>query len=540
MLRPRRGSGEIMPRHASRRRRLHRSIALIVPLAILAVSATPALSVPSPGTPAPNAEGWVGEIKVYSKGSSSSPGKTASWDTSQYFITGNPGRAAIESFSTSTSLLQLCSTGPPTDLIQEYRTNGTGIGNTPLEVRNGSIYTGWHVADQPRVAGELRSFYCGGRASGGIATPHTDFLSTSTYGSCGPTGLNAEANTYGTMAVPPNTQSFDFSRSCEGRRVTGDAVFATHTIIQYRAKRADCNLAVDSDRDGVGDCAEYDAGTDPLNGNPAAAPTAPPTTTGPPATGEPAPRLSRGKNPILTTANPSKTSETLKILKDVIKSVANWKKALANRNKAPYNQMDFGEDGCSQPGWTKPIPQFGFEKACIRHDFLYRNALWMGVFNEYKAESDAAFRKELMAICAKKPLLVENRCRQQATAFVAAVRSAGGKSVPKVTKSWKSTVSVSLYSVFQPIGNFYIRGVLTDLKADGKSVRLQVSADQQAGADPDFETVARSNKGKGVPVYVDYSFNGIQGLRAIKYQICVDSNRPDAEECSPVYRIQKP
>lgn len=251
-------------------------------------------------------------------------------------------------------------------------------------------------------------------------------------------------------------------------------------------------------------------------------------------------RVIRGANSTLPTAAPSNTPANLQILKDAIASKAKWDTIKSKRTQAPYKAMDFAQDGCSQPGFTKPIPQYDFTPACVRHDFNYRNAMWMGVFNKYKKASDDAFRTELLRFCEEKVArLVRPACRTQATTFAQAVATAGGLAAPEKASSWDSAARVRVHAVFQPVDNFYIRGVLEDTKSDGHGVRLEASPAQN-GFNPLYRTVARNSKGKGTVVFFDFSYNGVENLKGVFFRLCVDSDRDDPQECGPRFYVNKP
>lgn len=109
-------------------------------------------------------------------------------------------------------------------------------------------------------------------------------------------------------------------------------------------------------------------------------------------------RVIRDANSALATAIPS-SGEPLKILNDSSRSQADWKHIKGNRNKAPYKQMDFAEDGCSDPTKALKGAAFDFTRLCVRHDFGYRNALWSGVFNKKRPQIDKAFYADMVLDC---------------------------------------------------------------------------------------------------------------------------------------------
>jgi len=250
----------------------------------------------------------------------------------------------------------------------------------------------------------------------------------------------------------------------------------------------------------------------------------------------------RGINKVRATATPAKTPEHIKILEKVIESRAYFTRIKRDRKKAPYKEMDWAQDGCSAPGAANIVlgKRFEFTPACIRHDFGYRNALWMGLFNKYKARVDTAFHSEMTLYC-KAEFSGEDRadCVHKANLYYKAVKKFGGSSVPEVASMWDDRVRVRVVTVFQPADNFYVRGRLEDMSVDGYSVRLEVSA-AQTGRNTPYRTISRNAGGAGTSVIFDYSFNGMQNLKGIFYKICIDSDRSDDEECSPRQYIDKP
>lgn len=89
-------------------------------------------------------------------------------------------------------------------------------------------------------------------------------------------------------------------------------------------------------------------------------------------------------------------------------------------------RMDWSDDGCSAPVFGSEKPWFDFREACERHDFGYRNAKRLGVFDGYKERIDVVFAKDLYDSCQEQAWWERKQCKFTAGLFVAAVRAAGG------------------------------------------------------------------------------------------------------------------
>lgn len=114
----------------------------------------------------------------------------------------------------------------------------------------------------------------------------------------------------------------------------------------------------------------------------------------------------------------------------------------------PYAGLNWSQDGCSAP-WYAALLTFGmtalysqtFDSACRLHDFAYRN---IGRFsnaaqvasgqtalvdqNALRAEVDARFRANMIAICEKKDWIMRGTCKNWANTFADAVRNHGQSS----------------------------------------------------------------------------------------------------------------
>ena len=89
-------------------------------------------------------------------------------------------------------------------------------------------------------------------------------------------------------------------------------------------------------------------------------------------------------------------------------------------------RMDFSDDGCSAPVLGSEGPWFHFREACERHDFGYRNAKRLGVFDTYKERIDLLFADDMLAACQEEAWWQRRPCRWMAGVYFGAVSIAGG------------------------------------------------------------------------------------------------------------------
>ena len=87
--------------------------------------------------------------------------------------------------------------------------------------------------------------------------------------------------------------------------------------------------------------------------------------------------------------------------------------------------MDYSDDGCSAPMGSS-APWFDFREACERHDFGYRNAKRLGLFDGYKRRIDAIFARDMYDACREEAWWERKACRFMAATYSSAVRVAGG------------------------------------------------------------------------------------------------------------------
>ncbi len=93
-------------------------------------------------------------------------------------------------------------------------------------------------------------------------------------------------------------------------------------------------------------------------------------------------------------------------------------------------RMDYSDDGCSVPILGSDADIFGFEAACERHDFGYRNSKRLGLFDGYKRTVDAVFGRDLYDTCEDVIVFARKQCKTMAAAYYSAVRVAGGHCDP--------------------------------------------------------------------------------------------------------------
>ncbi len=89
-------------------------------------------------------------------------------------------------------------------------------------------------------------------------------------------------------------------------------------------------------------------------------------------------------------------------------------------------RMDWSDNGCSSPIGSE-APWFHFREACERHDFGYRNAKRLGLFDGYKERIDAIFAKDMADSCEEEAWWEKKQCKFTATIYFSAVKVAGGK-----------------------------------------------------------------------------------------------------------------
>ncbi|MHB1130697.1 MAG: phospholipase A2 [Ilumatobacteraceae bacterium] len=98
-----------------------------------------------------------------------------------------------------------------------------------------------------------------------------------------------------------------------------------------------------------------------------------------------------------------------------------------SRLRRIFPHLDWTTDGCSAPIVGESGRSFNFRRACMRHDFGYRNYKTHGMFTtDSRILIDEQFRRDLDALCAPKVRTFKVRCTAWAEIFFAAVRLAGG------------------------------------------------------------------------------------------------------------------
>jgi Prokaryotic phospholipase A2 len=92
--------------------------------------------------------------------------------------------------------------------------------------------------------------------------------------------------------------------------------------------------------------------------------------------------------------------------------------------------FDWTSDGCSTPlpvGLGDTGRSFDFRAACQRHDFGYRNAPRLGVWNSAeRARIDARFLADMRTDCSPRPWTQKVSCLGWAQTYYRAVRAFGG------------------------------------------------------------------------------------------------------------------
>ena len=100
--------------------------------------------------------------------------------------------------------------------------------------------------------------------------------------------------------------------------------------------------------------------------------------------------------------------------------MADFQRAKAN-HPSPF---DWNDNGCSSP--IDISGTYNFNKACERHDFGYRNAKRLGVFDQLKDRIDLVFAMDMRASCEDVFVFARKNCRFMATLYYAGVSGAGG------------------------------------------------------------------------------------------------------------------
>ena len=89
-------------------------------------------------------------------------------------------------------------------------------------------------------------------------------------------------------------------------------------------------------------------------------------------------------------------------------------------------RMDYTDDGCSAPVLGSRGLSYDFTESCERHDFGYRNAKRLGVFDQLKDRIDLVFAMDMRASCEDVFVFARKNCRFMATLYYAGVMGAGG------------------------------------------------------------------------------------------------------------------
>ena len=89
-------------------------------------------------------------------------------------------------------------------------------------------------------------------------------------------------------------------------------------------------------------------------------------------------------------------------------------------------RLDYTDDACSAPLVGSKGPFWNFTEACYRHDFGYRNAKRLGVFDDYKERIDLVFARDMMSHCETR-VLAQRQCRTMALAYFQGVDKLGGR-----------------------------------------------------------------------------------------------------------------
>jgi hypothetical protein len=119
-------------------------------------------------------------------------------------------------------------------------------------------------------------------------------------------------------------------------------------------------------------------------------------------------------------------SEQRDLLDQAIEAEMAAFQAIKGSEEAQDPRMDYSDDGCSAPVTGSRGASYDFTEACERHDFGYRNAKRLGLFDGYKRRIDAVFARDMYSSCEDRFVLYRKHCRFMAAIYYAGVRGAGG------------------------------------------------------------------------------------------------------------------
>ena len=88
-------------------------------------------------------------------------------------------------------------------------------------------------------------------------------------------------------------------------------------------------------------------------------------------------------------------------------------------------RLDWSTDYCSAPLVGSSGASFDFTRACLRHDFGYRNYDRLGLFARRKDYVDDRFLADMRDHCAERPEGERHRCLAWARVFYEAVHRLG-------------------------------------------------------------------------------------------------------------------
>jgi len=92
-----------------------------------------------------------------------------------------------------------------------------------------------------------------------------------------------------------------------------------------------------------------------------------------------------------------------------------------------HPQLDWTTDGCSAPVVGSAGRSFNFRRACVRHDFGYRNTKRLGSFDEPMRHAiDERFHLDMVESCAPRRNTYKIRCLAWAEVFYTSVHAMGG------------------------------------------------------------------------------------------------------------------
>ncbi|WP_261664338.1 phospholipase [Deinococcus sp. Marseille-Q6407] len=121
----------------------------------------------------------------------------------------------------------------------------------------------------------------------------------------------------------------------------------------------------------------------------------------------------------------ARSSEAVALIKQLGWGTPEALAAARPRLEPLWPELDWEGNGCSTPKGLDLGHREDFTPACNVHDFAYHNLRVLEPTAANRRASDEAFRRNLWAICERKPANAQLSCYSAAAAYYAAVRLRG-------------------------------------------------------------------------------------------------------------------